>query len=265
MGPQCTPRRSVAARHPMLLRSMARTRASPVPTHTNESHHFQETSFSSVANTSSGNRALDRIQRHPSPGPETSDPLFFATHSQGHPHIQGPQNHVHRDSSSSSVASTPPLIVDSTVSDPSLNGVNPLDELPSKPTIPVELMTQVDQKILGYLETFHTRSQRLFNEQKATSEFTKEQISVVAQQCIDLQAIIELRKKSPSLRVNATSDNEPFAPAFSLWIKATNEWSEAGMLLRAMDLATSVAVFADIQGSMDERLGSGSVGYGGSS
>ncbi|KAJ3901940.1 hypothetical protein F5879DRAFT_924224 [Lentinula edodes] len=179
---------------------MARTRTSPVPAHTNESQPFQETSFSSIANTSSGNRALDRIQRHPSPGPETSDSLFFATNSQGHPHIQGPQNHVHHDSSSSSVAGTPPLIVDFTVSNPSSNGVNHLDGLPSKPTIPVELMTQVDQKIPGYLETFHSRSQRLFDEQKATSEFTKEQISLVAQQCIDLQAIIELRKEVRKLK-----------------------------------------------------------------
>ncbi|KAJ3888840.1 hypothetical protein GG344DRAFT_79367 [Lentinula edodes] len=202
MGPQRTPRRSVAARpsprrHNMLLRSMVRTQTAPVPTHANDAHPFPGAyRSSSVANTSSGNRSLNRIQRHPSLGPETLFPANpISAPSQNHSHLQGTQNHIHQDSRSTSVVNALPLFANSTGSDPSLNVLIPSGELPPTPTIPAEFMTLVDQRSVEYLDMFHTRSRRLFDEQKATLEFTKNRISLVAQQCIDLQAISHLRKE----------------------------------------------------------------------
>ncbi|KAJ3907010.1 hypothetical protein F5879DRAFT_986917 [Lentinula edodes] len=198
MGPQRTPRQSARhesspRRHPMLLRSMARMQTAPVATHADESHSFQEdASTFAAATTASRNHSIHRIQRQSSP--EISDSFSFADLIAAPSRVCGSQSHIHQESSSSSSsANAPPLSENNSSRDPSNVLINSSGKLPLKPAIPVELMTLFDQSTVGYLEMFDTRSRRLFDEQKATLEFTQEHISLMTQQCIDLQEIIRLK------------------------------------------------------------------------
>lgn len=189
MGPQRTPRQSARhepspRRHAMLLRSMARMQTAPVATHADESRSFQEdASTFAAANTASSNHFIHRIQRQSSP--EISDSFSFADLIAAPSRVCGSQSHLHQESSSpSSSANAPPLSENNNGREPSNVLIDSSGKLPLKPAIPVELMTLLDQTTVGYLEMFDTRSRRLFDEQKATLEFTQEHISLMTQQCI---------------------------------------------------------------------------------
>ncbi|KAJ3803992.1 hypothetical protein F5876DRAFT_70992 [Lentinula aff. lateritia] len=92
---------------------------------------------------------------------------------------------------SSREAPNPPSIINATSNDSSFDVLGSLGELPSKPNVPSEL--SMNFGFVLDLEIFDTRSQRLFDEQKKSLEFTKMYIDVLVNQCIDLRAISRLR------------------------------------------------------------------------
>ncbi|KAJ3889186.1 hypothetical protein GG344DRAFT_79032 [Lentinula edodes] len=194
MGPQRTARHSVSTRHrphqfpelrrhPMLTRSMAR--AQPAPT-----------------TITSSDPPFEHLQRHSSQ--EVCDPSFLANSAS---HIHVTHGHYFQEASGSSSnlnansfldflqgyssreAPDPHSLLDTTTSD-----LNTLGELPSKPRVPSELLTNFDQSFVMDLEMFNTRSQRLFDEQKKSLEFTELHIDILAHQCTDLRAISHLRQ-----------------------------------------------------------------------
>ncbi|KAH7873682.1 uncharacterized protein C8R40DRAFT_1172478 [Lentinula edodes] len=190
MGPQRTARHLVSTRHhphqfpelrrhSMLTRSMAR--AQPAPTSTSSDPPFEH------------------LQRHSSQ--EVSDPSFLAN-SASHSHVthghfqeaSGSSSVLNANSFSSREAPDPHSLLDTTSSDSLLDVLNTLGELPSKPSVPSELLTNFDQSFVMDLEMFNTRSRRLFDEQKKSLEFTKLHIDILAHQCTDLRAISHLRQ-----------------------------------------------------------------------
>ncbi|KAJ4473383.1 hypothetical protein C8J55DRAFT_562896 [Lentinula edodes] len=167
MAPQRTPRRLASVhhhfsetpnvsprRHPMLLRSMATPDAPTADT----SHSIQETSDSLLGLNSS-----------------TTNPSDLSAYPPSHSLLG---------------ASGSLIIPNSASSDAPLHSSG---ELPSKPVVPVELMTTTDGNSIRNLEMFCTHSQRLYNEQKNSLEFTKQCIDLVEQQCTDLTKIKHMR------------------------------------------------------------------------
>ncbi|KAJ3872619.1 hypothetical protein F5051DRAFT_445013 [Lentinula edodes] len=200
MAPQRTPRRLASVhhhfsetpnvsprRHPMLLRSMATPDAPTADT----SHSIQETSDSLLGLNSSTTNPSDLSAYPP------SHSLLGASGSLIIPNSASSDAPLH----SSDLSAYPPshsllgasgslIIPNSASSDAPLHSSG---ELPSKPVVPVELMTTTDGNSIRNLEMFCTHSQRLYNEQKNSLEFTKQCIDLVEQQCTDLTKIKHMR------------------------------------------------------------------------
>ncbi|KAH7875044.1 hypothetical protein F5879DRAFT_987223 [Lentinula edodes] len=142
--------------------------AAPLYSHVTQSHSLHEASSSSlIANAN-----------FPPPLPDSSS-LEASSSSP----VSNENPPLLQDSSSLE-ALNPPSTVDITSSDLSSEARTSTGELPSKPGIPVELLTHFDQRFIRDLELFDTRAQRLFNEQKNSLEFAQKCIEILTQQCI---------------------------------------------------------------------------------
>ncbi|KAH7877313.1 uncharacterized protein C8R40DRAFT_1168653 [Lentinula edodes] len=247
MGPQRAARRSVATRHHphripevsvrqhrMLTRSMAQVHPAPAFTRMNGSSSYPEASTS----------ALDTDSNPPHcPSSPFSENLITAPL---YSHVTQCRT-LHEASSSSLVsnanfslsllpdtssleassssrvlnanlsllqdspsleAHNPPSTVNTTSSDLSSEVRTSMGELPSKPGIPVELLTNSDQRFVTDLELFDTRSRRLFNEQKNSLEFAEKCIEVLVQQCIDLRKINDLKRSIRKLELCCSFCND---------------------------------------------------------
>ncbi|KAJ3886793.1 hypothetical protein GG344DRAFT_81350 [Lentinula edodes] len=183
----------------------------PAPTHRTRGSSQETTSFSSALDTTNNTPSIEHSQSHSSR--EVSSLLSLADSITTSLHNRITQSHFLQEISNSSFSSVsnvslpldffqgsssheaphPPSIVNITGSD-GFDVITSMGELPSKPSVPEELLANFDQSFVRDLDMFNTRSRRLFDEQKESLDFTKKLIDISTHQCIELRAINHLRR-----------------------------------------------------------------------